>query len=138
MSVWIDLPEAEMAARYEADESTPALGRAYGVSPGTIWRHLRAAGVKLRPCGAAPGNKYGRKRGGPLSINHGRLGTRDREGKPQYIHRGCWEACCGPVPDDYVVHHIDGDRMNNEIENLACLPHGEHTRLHAEKRRGTR
>ena len=136
MMAWrIELPADEIVARYEAGESARGLGQAYGVSRGTVQRRLLAADVTMRPRGR-PWGWF--KRGGPLSINHGRLGTRDCEGKPQYIHRGCWEACCGPVPDDYVVHHIDGDRMNNEIENLACLPHGEHTRLHAEKRRGTR
>jgi len=31
-----------------------------------------------------------------------------------------------PVPDDFDIHHIDGNRKNNDIENLVALP----TKLH--------
>ena len=28
------------------------------------------------------------------------------------------------------IHHIDGDKLNNDIGNLEALPHGEHSRRH--------
>lgn len=31
---------------------------------------------------------------------------------------------------DYVVHHIDGDKTNNNLSNLVVLSKSEHTRLH--------
>lgn len=31
---------------------------------------------------------------------------------------------------DFCVHHIDGDRLNNNVENLMVLTRAEHTRLH--------
>jgi hypothetical protein len=31
---------------------------------------------------------------------------------------------------DEIVHHIDGDKTNNVIENLRLMTHGEHTRMH--------
>lgn len=31
---------------------------------------------------------------------------------------------------DYVVHHIDGDKTNNDLSNLAVLSKSAHTRLH--------
>lgn len=30
----------------------------------------------------------------------------------------------------YVVHHIDGNKKNNSLDNLAVLSRSEHTRLH--------
>ena len=33
----------------------------------------------------------------------------------------------------YVVHHIDGDRENNDIENLVLLPAKLHARYHFQK-----
>ena len=30
----------------------------------------------------------------------------------------------------YVVHHIDGDKTNNDLSNLAVLSKSAHTRLH--------
>jgi hypothetical protein len=34
----------------------------------------------------------------------------------------------------YVVHHIDGNRENNDIENLMILPFGLHRQYHIFKR----
>lgn len=35
-----------------------------------------------------------------------------------------------PLLDDEVVHHIDGNRQNNEISNLALMTRAAHSRLH--------
>ena len=138
----IDLPVAQMARRYEAGESTYQLGRAYGVCGETVRKRLWGAGVAMRPPHAPLGNKYGlgnksrrgqHGRGGPLSTNHGYLNTYDREGRQCGVHRGCWEAHHGAVPNGFVVHHDDEDRLNNAIENLACMTNAEHLRLHAVK-----
>ena len=37
------------------------------------------------------------------------------------------------VTRDYVVHHIDGDRLNDSKENLQLLPRIEHANLHNPK-----
>lgn len=42
-------------------------------------------------------------------------------------HRLIWAAWFGPIPPGYDVHHLDSNRLNNQIDNLQCLPHGEHT-----------
>jgi RNA polymerase-binding transcription factor DksA len=34
------------------------------------------------------------------------------------------------VPIGYVIHHKDGNRLNDNKENLVKMEHGEHTRLH--------
>ena len=128
----IELPQPELTRRYLAGESTYALGPAYGVSQATARRWLLAAGVKLRPRGGPPGNKNGQHRpGGPLCTNaQGYLRTADREGKRSLIHRGCWEANNGPIPDGHIVHHRNEDRADYRIENLACMTRSEHTGLH--------
>lgn len=35
------------------------------------------------------------------------------------------------IGKDEVVHHIDGDRKNNSIENLELMTRPEHTRIHS-------
>lgn len=35
--------------------------------------------------------------------------------------------------DNEDVHHIDGNKINNNINNLQVIEHGEHKRLHATK-----
>lgn len=47
------------------------------------------------------------------------------------LHRAVWEAYNGPIPEGYHVHHLDEDRGNNQIENLALMPGIEHVRQHA-------
>lgn len=47
------------------------------------------------------------------------------------LHRAVWEAHNGAISTDYHVHHIDGDRSNNQIENLALMQGMDHVRMHA-------
>lgn len=65
--------------------------------------------------------------------SHGYWRSTDREHKP--LHVAVWEASNGKVPKGYDVHHVDGNKDNNAIENLQCLPHAEHLSIHTTIRR---
>ncbi len=56
----------------------------------------------------------------------------DESGKIRKIraHRLVWEYFNGPIPEGLVVDHIDGDKLNNNIDNLQLLTHGDNTRKH--------
>jgi hypothetical protein len=50
-------------------------------------------------------------------------------------YRKVWEKINGPIPKDdlgrsYEIHHIDGNRKNNDISNLMCVSIEEHYRIH--------
>ena len=45
-------------------------------------------------------------------------------------HRLVWEKAHGPIPIGMIIHHKDGDKMNNKIENLKMMTKGEHIKLH--------
>ena len=47
-----------------------------------------------------------------------------------FLHRYIWELANGPIPDEYEVHHVDGNPSNNVLENLAIVSHQEHIDLH--------
>jgi hypothetical protein len=50
-------------------------------------------------------------------------------------YRKLWESVYGPIPKDslgrtFDIHHIDGNRKNNKIENLICLSLEDHYKIH--------
>lgn len=50
-------------------------------------------------------------------------------------YRKIWEEQNGPIPLDkdgrpYEIHHIDGDRSNNDVTNLLCVSIQEHYDIH--------
>ena len=53
------------------------------------------------------------------------------DGRKQFEHRLVWEAHYGPLPDGMQIHHKDGDKTNNAIENLMAVTPKDHRRYHA-------
>lgn len=45
-------------------------------------------------------------------------------GKVYGVHRLLWEEANGPVPDGFVVDHIDRNPLNNDLSNLRAIPRG--------------
>lgn len=56
-----------------------------------------------------------------------------------HIHRKIMEEYLGrKLHIDEEVHHIDGNHLNNRIENMVVISKSEHSRIHASmKKRGT-
>ena len=46
------------------------------------------------------------------------------------LHRVIFEDFYGEIPKGYVIHHKDGDKLNNCIMNLQLLSDSEHKSLH--------
>lgn len=55
----------------------------------------------------------------------------------QYLHRLIMADAIGcGIPSNYVVHHRDGNKLNNKLDNLELLPHEEHLSLHHKGKEG--
>ena len=55
----------------------------------------------------------------------------------RYMHRDIWIFHHGPIPEGHHVHHKDGNRANNAIENLCCMPKGKRGAIHMLERIAT-
>jgi len=55
-----------------------------------------------------------------------------KNGKKQSIskHRLVWIEHNGEIPEGRIIHHINGDKFDNRIENLKMLTRSEHRKLH--------
>lgn len=46
--------------------------------------------------------------------------------KQLILHRVIWEDNNGPIPEDCIIHHKDGNSLNNDLSNLICVPISDH------------
>lgn len=53
-----------------------------------------------------------------------------KDGENCHIHRLEWEKFNGKIPDGYVVHHKDENKLNWSIDNLELLTRAEHIMRH--------
>jgi hypothetical protein len=69
-------------------------------------------------------NRYGYE---ALPLSH--------EGQPSwaYVARLVWQAHEGPIPDGFEVHHRNGVKLDNRLENLECVSGALHRRRHVAK-----
>ena len=49
------------------------------------------------------------------------------------VHRLVYELFVGKISKDYIVHHIDGNKYNNNVNNLQVMTQSGHARLHQQK-----
>jgi len=52
----------------------------------------------------------------------------------QRQHRLAWERANGPLPPGAAIHHKDGDKQNNDIQNLELVGFADHAERHWRQR----
>jgi hypothetical protein len=83
------------------------------------------------------GEKSGNWRGGARKTTHGYrqvlMPWHPRADSSGYVmeHIAVWEEETGvTVPPGFCIHHLNGNKSDNRIENLCLMLHGAHTKYH--------
>ncbi len=117
-----------MYARYCDGLSLAAVAREYGVTRQSVYGLLASRGYELRRRPAIGSSVLY----GGLTYTVGNVGYyRCTTGDRHLLHRRMWEDAHGPIPDGWDIHHLDEDKLHNDLANLECLPKAEHTRLYS-------
>jgi len=129
-----------MVDAYAAGESTQFIASTLGVHANTVAKYLKDAGIVLRPPGFRSGEDHHAWKGGRTINEDGYALVRIYPDDPNfcmaqekvkgasyvYEHRLVMARHLGrPLADTETVHHIDGNKQNNDISNLQ-LRHGRH------------
>ena len=112
---------------YMEGYSLSQVAKAHGVTRQSVYDRFARAGKPMRVKKRLPyimfnGSKYTIRNNGYYAKTNG---------KRTSLHRDVWEHFNETIPDGWDIHHIDGDKENNAIENLECLPKAEHTRKYS-------
>ena len=85
---------------------------------GQIWRFMKSTGKLQRA--------ENRTSKGYLQVQVHDNGKRITYG----AHRLVWLVNYGAIPKGYIIHHIDGNVINNHKSNLMAMPHKKHIEIH--------
>jgi len=142
--------DGQIQKMYVDDEmSSPMIAKCLGISGQTVFNALRRSGVTLRTRSEAAKLKMKAGRGNPPPVLAGENSPRWKGGRftnqqgyvfkksPQHTranyhgyvreHILVWEQSNGKsLPDDWVIHHINGKRDDNRPKNLLAMPIRNH------------
>lgn len=59
--------------------------------------------------------------------------TRGQKRSGRRLHKAVFEYYNGPISEGRHIHHIDGDKNNNDISNLRLMSAREHAMLHGKE-----
>lgn len=52
-----------------------------------------------------------------------------KDGSSLKVHRVIWSKFHGEIPNGYIIHHKNGNSLDNRLDNLEMMLWGEHSRM---------
>lgn len=116
---------------YQDRRSVTSIAKEYGVTIQTIYARLKQLGITRSISESCKGRKVWNA-GKGKGLNCWGYKCRQKNGKPEFEHRKVAEQILGrKLTRKEVVHHINGDKLDNRPENLEVFPsHSEHMKHH--------
>jgi hypothetical protein len=123
----------KMYELYLSGLSLEQVGKAFGVSRQSVFNRFKSKKLELRskflkPFIVVDELKFTINRDGYYECT-----TRDR----LMLHNYIYESKYGVIPNGFEIHHIDFNKLNNEISNLQLVTPSEHTKIHSLARNGS-
>lgn len=131
------LTTQEIIKLYDSGMQVREISELAGIGEGGVWKRLRTVNHPMR---YSKGSKWSKNKGKKEFLGlDGRWWVRDYY-KPEEVNRNrlserryivVMEEHLGfAIPKCMVVHHIDGDPTNDDIDNLALVTAAAHNTIH--------
>lgn len=122
------VPTKELVELYRQEFSCCKIAEMFSMTRQSVWERLKRNKIRLRTKKLLPFIVYN---GLKFTISNTGYYRSTRRDKHTSLHRYKYEKEVCKIPKGYDIHHIDCNKLNNDIENLECLPKSEHTRLYS-------
>ena len=53
-----------------------------------------------------------------------------KNGNAGLLHRNIYRDYIGEIPKGYIIHHINCNKLDNNLSNLQCMTNSQHMKLH--------
>jgi hypothetical protein len=112
---------------YQTGLSYSKLSKKYDIHPSTIRLLFIKNRLQIRPRGIKPYIIFDNSKFYLASDGYWRNSIKSN----YMLHQAVWEKHNGKIPQFFDIHHIDGNKSNNDIKNLIAIKHSEHTKINA-------
>ena len=146
ISTRVKLSSEKLKEMYESGLCIPEIAKKFGCSKTLVRKRFFEFGIPIRSVSEAI--KLGYKMGARKRMcgkNHP-LWRAERTMQAGYVyifpgigkrireHRYIWEQSNGKIPSGCIIHHLNGIKTDNRIENLCMVTRANHSANHAPER----
>lgn len=135
----LKIPSEKIAEMYKTGMSAVEISKELDITYQCVYDRLSEVGVKTRNrkeqiAMMIKRGTYNVKKGkdhknwnGGMSIDGNGYRNINTNGKYILEHKLVWEKENGKLSEGWIIHHMNGDKQDNRIENLTAMPRKNHS-----------